>query len=237
MPFAGRRRPPLLAAAALAMVSACGFPSPGGRVERALPENAVHRYRVRAAAGQFVHLVVDQGERDLAVEVDGRSGARLLLFDGADFGMESVSFVAEADGSYRISVRHAGRKQGRPIRYSVELKRAGTDIERINTEHAATEAKLSRAAGGLESLAQARKQIEVAAAVWRSAGGAFGEACALLRSGELSYAQGEFSLDKGASFKAWTRPAHCITGLQRTTATTMQSRNLPRRAAPGCAAS
>ncbi|MGH9800718.1 MAG: tetratricopeptide repeat protein, partial [Blastocatellia bacterium] len=75
-------------------------------IEMKLKSSEVHRYLVEAVAGQFLRVLVEQRGIDVIVSLHAPNGDELLKVDspGGGEGPESVSVVAEAQGSYQIKV-------------------------------------------------------------------------------------------------------------------------------------
>lgn len=82
------------------------LPPPGSALERGLAGGEAHAYTAELAAGEFLRAVVDQRGIDLVVRLDDPSGARLFEGDSpnGERGPESLSFVAETAGVYRVGV-------------------------------------------------------------------------------------------------------------------------------------
>src|SRR5215813_7937167 len=106
---------------------------PGQPIERELAGGQSHTYQLTLADGQFVNLVVDQRGIDVVVKLLGPDGKPIMEFDSESRaqGQESVSLVAEAAGSYQLSVQPklnnaaAGRYEIR-----IEALRVATDNDR-----------------------------------------------------------------------------------------------------------
>src|SRR5262249_68239 len=106
---------------------------PGQPIERELAGGQSHAYQLTLADGQYVNLVVDQRGIDVVVKLFGPDGKAIMEFDSESRvqGQESVSLVAEAEGSYQLSVQPklnnaaAGRYEIR-----IEALRVATDDDR-----------------------------------------------------------------------------------------------------------
>src|SRR5215470_8084332 len=105
----------------------------GKPIERELAGGQSHDYQLTLADRQYVNLVVDQRGIDVVVKLFGPDGKPIMEFDSENRvqGQESVSLVAEAGGSYRLSVQPklnsaaAGRYEIR-----IEALRVATDDDR-----------------------------------------------------------------------------------------------------------
>jgi len=78
-----------------------GFP-----IEKNLAGGESHKYQIALAAGQFVHVVVEQRGIDVVVAVVGPGGKQLIEVDspnGAQ-GPEPLFIVAEEAGKYMLQV-------------------------------------------------------------------------------------------------------------------------------------
>jgi len=74
---------------------------PGVPIERELIGGQAHAYRVMLAAGQYLHIVVEQRGIDVVVMLFGPEGQRLIKMDSPNGtqGPEPISLVAEASGN------------------------------------------------------------------------------------------------------------------------------------------
>src|SRR5262245_8694961 len=95
---------------------------PGKRIERTLTGDQAHSYQLALAAGQYVKLVVDQYGIDLEVKLFGPGGDQIMEFDSerTPQGQESVSWVGEEVGSYRLGVV-AKQKDAVTGRYGIQV--------------------------------------------------------------------------------------------------------------------
>jgi len=75
-------------------------------IERGLSGGQSHAYQVQLPAGQYIRLVIEQRGIDLEAKLIGPDGKLIIKFD-ADFrsmGQETVSWVADEAGTYRLEV-------------------------------------------------------------------------------------------------------------------------------------
>jgi tetratricopeptide (TPR) repeat protein len=79
----------------------------GKPVERELSGGQSHSYRVLLAAGQYLHVVVDQRGIDVVVGLYGPDAKKLTEVDSPNGtqGPERVSWITETKGVYRLEVR------------------------------------------------------------------------------------------------------------------------------------
>src|SRR5208283_2932322 len=111
----------------------------GKPIERTMRGGEKHSYKVRAAAGQFVHVVALQKGIDVAVTLFDPSGKQILAVDSMNgsYGPEPVSTVAEDAGDLRLDVSTsspdapAGHYQ---IRLTDLRAPTATDRDRIKAE-------------------------------------------------------------------------------------------------------
>src|SRR5215212_1633089 len=76
---------------------------PGNPVERELAGGEAHSYRLTLVAGQYARVVVDQRGINVAVNVFGSAGEKVVESEVAEIGeAEEVSLVADAAASYRL---------------------------------------------------------------------------------------------------------------------------------------
>src|SRR5215475_15160350 len=105
----------------------------GKPIERELAGGQSHDYQLTLADGQYVNLVVDQRGIDVVVKLFGPDGKPIMEFDSENRvqGQESVSLVAEAGGSYRLSVQPK-LNSAAAGRYEIRMEelRVATDDDR-----------------------------------------------------------------------------------------------------------
>ena len=153
----------------------------GTPIERTLGPGQVHEFTVKVEENNFVQVVVDQRGIDVTVKVISPANKSLGDFDspnGSD-GPESISFVAVAAGSYRITVAPldpGGAPEGRYEIKLLELRRA-TDQELKSSKNlevvkAKGLALLSEIEGLIPQIKspqnRIKTQLEVARLLWES---------------------------------------------------------------------
>ncbi|MDQ1728556.1 MAG: hypothetical protein QOD33_681 [Pyrinomonadaceae bacterium] len=74
--------------------------------------NAIHRYRVSVAAGQYLRVVVDQRGVDVAVTLLAPNERQIMTADGPSgaWGPEPLSVIVERTGEYYVEVRLPDKK-------------------------------------------------------------------------------------------------------------------------------
>ncbi len=79
---------------------------PGKPLRRQLVGAQRHRYRIRLGAGQYLQVVLEQDGINVAIQVLGPDGKRILEVDSEirDHGQESVSLVCETAGDHELIV-------------------------------------------------------------------------------------------------------------------------------------
>jgi CHAT domain-containing protein/Tfp pilus assembly protein PilF len=95
---------------------------PGKPIERELAADQPHSYQMTLAAGQYVKLLVDQRGIDVVVKLFGPDGKQLIEANSErrQQGQETVSWVAEEAGSYRLDVL-AKQKDAAAGRYEIQM--------------------------------------------------------------------------------------------------------------------
>lgn len=162
----------------------------------------VRAYTVTIEAGLAVRGVLDQGDRDLIVQIHAPDGAAIATFDAAARGEEIVAFVAERGGPYTIAVSSA-QKSSKPARFTLRLDAPNPrtdESDAIGTAAVlASEAKLLAGKGGHDELQQAVDRWLRARDIWRSRD---------LRSAELSSVVGTADALYGLSEYARAEPLY-----------------------------
>ncbi len=108
----------------------------GKPIERALSGGQIHSYQTTLAAGQYLHVVVEQRGIDVVVVLFGPDGKKLVEVDSPNgtLGPEPIRIVSEAVGSYRLEVRSlekraaAGRYEARIAELRAALPQDQTRI-------------------------------------------------------------------------------------------------------------
>jgi CHAT domain-containing protein/Tfp pilus assembly protein PilF len=113
-------------------------------IERELAGGQSHTYQITLTADQYIKLVVDQHGIDVRVSLFGLDGKPIIAVDSEirTEGPETVSWVAEEAGSYRVDVLAkykravAGRYQIQVVELGVatESDRALSEALKLNTE-------------------------------------------------------------------------------------------------------
>ncbi|HEY6402969.1 MAG TPA: tetratricopeptide repeat protein, partial [Blastocatellia bacterium] len=105
----------------------------GKPIRRELGVGQEHTYRIELKADQFLKVIVEQQWIDIAAQVSGPDGNKLLEFDSESrlLGREEVSLVAEAVGGFLLIVRSKpnGSSAG-SYEIRIEELRVATDTDR-----------------------------------------------------------------------------------------------------------
>ena len=106
-------------------------------IERELSGGQEHIYQIALTDGQYVSLVIEQHGIDVTVQLQERDGKVPTSFDSEyrDQGEEKAELVAEASGSYRLTVQ-ASSKSAPTARYVIRVGeiRAATKNDRLMHE-------------------------------------------------------------------------------------------------------
>lgn len=119
---------------------------PGQPVERGLAGGESHTYQIALTAGQFMHVVVEQKDVDVALTLAGPDGKPLVESDlsGISGASESLSYEAGAAGTYQLVVRANGsatRSGAYQIRLDVKASAGVQDRKRVRAESLLNEAR------------------------------------------------------------------------------------------------
>ncbi len=145
---------------------------PGKPIERELKGGEVHAYQITLAAGQYLHVVVDQRGIDVVVTVLGPDNQKLIEVDSPNGtqGPEPVVVIADTTGIYKLEVRSL-EKEVKPGRYEMRIKElreaTSKDRTRIAAERAFAEGKQLSSQGTAKFLQNAIKKYEEALSLWR----------------------------------------------------------------------
>ena len=143
-------------------------------------------YEIELAAGQYLHVSVDQRSVDVAVVVAGPGQAAMFRVDHpyGTLRPEQVHLVAETPGRYHLEMRPSGDAGHGRYRLELEALRPAsvTDRRRAAAERAFWEARWNlQAAGFWERVAKLEKALRL----FRELGAKEREAEAYYRIGEL----------------------------------------------------
>jgi len=142
-------------------------------VTREMRGGEQHTYQVKLNAGQYVRFVAEQKGIDVVLSLLGVDGKPLLEVDNnlsGTRGMEVVSLVADAAGTYQLNVRSLEK----------DASAGGYEI-RIEDLRTATDADRKRVAAERSYLAGAKLQAERTGDAWRKAVEQYGETLRLMR--------------------------------------------------------
>jgi hypothetical protein len=105
----------------------------GTPIERVLGPGQVHEFIVKLEENTYIQVAVEQRGIDVVVKVFSPAGKSLGEFDSptGDEGMENVSFVAVAAGTYRLAVGPLDPTDTTEGRYQIKIveSRQATDQE------------------------------------------------------------------------------------------------------------
>lgn len=165
---------------------------PGTPIEGELGPDEVKRFRVSLNAGQYLRVTVEQYGVDLSVALIAPNDRLIAEMDGpyGDWGAESVSATAEADGEYKVELRAA---KNAPVagRYKISIDGprvpSQADLPRISGERAfMTGLKLGKDKKK-EVRQQAVNHYKEAIQFWQDSGDRYEEAKASLSLARLSW--------------------------------------------------
>ncbi len=96
--------------------------TPGSTIERDLKGGESHTYQISLAAGDFLHVVVEQQGIDLEAALSGPDGKRISHMDSINgmWGPEPIVAIAETAGTYQIQV-DSGDKSAPAGKYEIKV--------------------------------------------------------------------------------------------------------------------
>ncbi len=169
----------------------------GKPIERELKGGEVHLYQITLAAGQYMHVVVEQRGIDVVVSFIGPDGKLIVERDSPTGmqGKESASLIAEASGTYHLQVRSL-EKEIAAGRYNLKIEelRQAHPMDRIRfaAETAFSEGGLLSAYGTAEFQRKALEKYKNALQYWRIIADSQKEAETLHNIGDLYYQLNEY---------------------------------------------
>ncbi|HUE83938.1 MAG TPA: tetratricopeptide repeat protein, partial [Pyrinomonadaceae bacterium] len=169
----------------------------GKPIEKELKGGETHSYEIRMAAGQFLHVVVDQRGIDVVVTLLGPEGKSLIRVDSpnSNRGPEPLLAIAETAGKYRIDVN--APNQNTPVAlYEIRLNAlrdaTSNDHNHLTADRVFWEGnrlRLQRSAG---SAREAIEQYKQAIAFFKTSGDSYRQALTLMVIGSIHAGFGEF---------------------------------------------
>ena len=156
---------------------------PNQTIEREMTGAQTHRYKFDLTAGEFAQIRVEQNGADVAVDLNGAGGVKIIERDSpnGDFGWEIISFVATQE-SYDVEVKFLD-ENSRSGKYTIALNtkpRADEkDLLRISAEKSLQNALTLRNQSTTESDVSAKLEFERAIAAFRKLDDKYFESLAL----------------------------------------------------------
>ncbi len=176
--------------------SPVGVLEQGKPIERQIMGGQSHSYKINAAAGQYLHVVVHQRGVDVVVTLFTADGKKLSEVDNPNgaFGPESLNAVTDATGEYRLEV-HPFKADAAAGAYEINLQelRASTAEDKIRIAKLAAAAEARSVASalqnkdGADALKSASEAYQKALVLWREGGDKYWEAASLNQIGDLYY--------------------------------------------------
>ena len=153
----------------------------GTPIERALRPGQVHEFTVKLEENSYVQVAVEQRGIDVIVKVFSPAGKSLGEFDSptGDEGIESVSFVGVAAGTYRLTVGPLDPTDPTEGRYQIkvlELRQATEQELKISKNQEVVKAKGLALLADIDELisqiksphTRIRAQMQAAQILWDS---------------------------------------------------------------------
>jgi tetratricopeptide (TPR) repeat protein len=174
-----------LASATFAQATADQRPlEPGPALARELAAGQMHSYTLQLSTNQFARVLVEQQNCDVVLTVRAADGKQLAASDNPNpNGLESLSWIAAAAGSYQVQIRAAQPTATGKYDIRLEELRVATtaDKDRLTAEQLFLEAeRLS-----LSDKPRALEKYEAALQLRRTLGDQFDEAVLLHALGKL----------------------------------------------------
>jgi CHAT domain-containing protein len=170
-------------------------------VEREMAAGRIHPYTLRLESGQFLHVGLTQQGIDVALTLVGPDGTRSRDVDFSDGpqGRETLSFLAEASGEFRLEVRSRAGAAGEG-RYALRAEPPRSprpaDRDRLAAEGLLSDGHRRHLEGKAEGYRQAIASFAKALPLWRALADdgddGFFEALCLYREGSSRIRLGEY---------------------------------------------
>lgn len=165
----------------------------GESAEGVIAPGQSRAYAIALAAGQYLHLEVEQERIDITIRLLSPEGKELdQRKNTVQNNSVPLSFVAPVDGNYRLEIR-ADEKTSKNYRIKVDQLRASepSDQKRITAERADNEGDKLRAEGTGPTRHLALTQYETALALWTDLNDQPGQADSLSNLGRTYFDLGE----------------------------------------------
>ena len=169
---------------------------PDQPIKRELAGGHSHAYQVALSANQFLHVVIEQQELNVATELYGPDGKQIIEVNSLNdlLGEEHIFLIARAPGSYRLDVKTVmqGAKSGRYEIKVAELRDpTPRDAMLVAGQLSFAEGQQLRRQANAQSLPQALGKYQQALEHWRAASERPQEAETLLLIGLVHSQLGE----------------------------------------------
>ncbi len=160
----------------------------GAPIEREIAGGETHVYRLTASTGEYVRVAIEQREIDATLALTAPDGKPIseAIGAGGNFNIKRVSFIAEADGEYMISVRRSvvsAASKGYKIEITEQRRAVAQDLIRVSAEHKTAEAEAMVNQSRADATRGAIGKYEEALVSWRAVGDRQSEAFTTLRIG------------------------------------------------------
>jgi CHAT domain-containing protein/Tfp pilus assembly protein PilF len=161
-------------------------------IDRQLGPAQTDVFTVDAAAGQFLHIVVEKKGVDVAAALLDPSGKAVVKMDGPGgaSGSMPASLIAARSGAYKVQVSKSPRS-GETGRYSIELTELQTPTDQDRTRLKAEKQFLAALAKAQNRQTDVLDEYDQAQALWHSLGDTRAEALCLYQVGIVHAAIGE----------------------------------------------
>jgi CHAT domain-containing protein len=161
---------------------------PGQTVEREIKGGESHIYPIALDSNQYLRVRLEQRGSNLSLSLLAPDGNKVAEADAplVTFGMETVLFVADSPGIYKIDVRPTKKTApARSYEIRIEELRASTpaDKDRISAYSAFVEAERLFKQWNNESQRKAVEKYEAASRLYKATGEPFLQAFALKQKG------------------------------------------------------
>jgi CHAT domain-containing protein/Tfp pilus assembly protein PilF len=141
-------------------------------------------YRIRAKAGQFLHVVVLQKGIDVVVTLFDPSGKQLAqsdLLNGA-YGPELVSAIAKVSGAFRLDVSGPSKQMSAgkvEVKLGALRSPTSADLNQIKAERVSMEGAQLSSKPDVESRKIAAARFEESLRLWKTLGNSYEQGLAL----------------------------------------------------------
>lgn len=190
---------------ALALAVVVSVLEPGVPVQHTIGARGADTFGISVEAGQWVTGSIEQGDVDLALDLQTPGGQPVATYDGRERGVDLFTFLAAESGTYSLVVRRTAPGDN-PAPYGIRVEPgdlgAADGARLVEAERLTTQAKQLFARGVRNSLLEALACLSVARPLWNASNQPSLELATVAGTGDAFYLLSEYAKAEAAYTEA-----------------------------------